>query len=98
MLQIMMAFGSYIDVPAAHLADHSALPGVAASDESGVHIRSGTEAPASAYACVRYRGYWFWIDEGDLRSKRALSAVMFFFTLIDTGNADRAPLITIPAQ
>jgi hypothetical protein len=98
MLQIMMAFGSYIDVPAEHVADHSALPGVGVTDESGVHILSGKEPPASAYASVRYRGYWFWIDEGDLRSKRALSAVMFFFTLIDTGNVERAPVITIPAQ
>lgn len=30
--------------------------------------------------------------------QRALTAVMFFFTLADTGSPDKLPLITIPAQ
>jgi hypothetical protein len=47
---------------------------------------------------VRYRDYWFWIDHGDLRTKRALNAVMLFFTMADTGPQEALPLITIPAQ
>jgi hypothetical protein len=31
-------------------------------------------------------------------SKRALTAIMFFFTLGDTGGNENLPLITIPAQ
>ena len=34
----------------------------------------------------------------DWLTKRALTAVMFFFTLADTGSPDKLPLITIPAQ
>ena len=44
------------------------------------------------------RDYWFWIDQGDLRTKRALNAVMLFFTMTDTGAQEALPLITIPAQ
>ncbi len=40
----------------------------------------------------------FWIDDRDWRSKRALTAIMFFLTLADTGSNDKLPLITIPAQ
>ena len=98
MLQIMMAFSSYIDVPPAHLAANLAVPSVEGREEGAVRIHSGAEAPAGAYVAVRYRGTSFWIEDGDLQTKRALSAVMFFFTLVETGNADRAPLITIPAQ
>jgi hypothetical protein len=47
---------------------------------------------------VRYRDYWFSVDDGDLKTKRAMTAVMFFFTLADTGGNERLPLITIPAQ
>ena len=47
---------------------------------------------------MRYRDYWFWVDNGDLQTKRALTVVMFFFTLADTGPAEKLPLITIPAQ
>jgi hypothetical protein len=56
------------------------------------------QVPAAAFAAVRYRDYWFWVDNGDLQSKRALTVVKFFFTLADTGNPEKLPLITIPAQ
>jgi len=102
MLQIMQAFSSYVDVPEEHLADHSALPAVAQSaaemQQGVVRIHSGKQRPANAYAVVRYRDYWFWIDQGDLRTKRALNAVMLFFTMTDTGAQEALPLITIPAQ
>ncbi len=102
MLQIMNAFASYLDVPEAHLNDHSALPafeGAApGSRQDRVRIYSGTEQPANAFAAVRYRDHWFWVDNGDWQTKRALTAVMFFFTLADTGAGEKLPLVTIPAQ
>jgi hypothetical protein len=102
MLQILMAFASYVEVPAAHLEDRSAVPplAVAAGERSNevVQIHSGTEEPANAYAAVRYRDHWFWIDNGDWQTKRALTAVMFFFTLAGTGSGENLPLVTIPAQ
>jgi hypothetical protein len=102
MLQIMAAFASYLDVPEAHLKERSAVPAFEnpAPENRGakVRIHSGKEKPANAFAAVRYRGHWFWIDDEDWRTKRALTAVMFFFTLAETGSAERLPLITIPAQ
>jgi len=102
MLQIMAAFASYLDVPDAHLKDHSAVPAfensATTSRRDAVRIRCGKDKPSDAFAAVHYRGHWFWIEDGDWQTKRALTAVMFFFTLAETGNADRLPLITIPAQ
>ena len=101
MLQIMGAFASYIDVPEAHLQSHSAMPAVEGSapeGRQGVAIHSGEEPPENAFAAVRYRDYWFWIDDGDWQTKRALTAVMFFFTLAGSGGSEQMPLITIPAQ
>ena len=102
MLQIMGAFSSYLDVPEAHLKDHSAVPAfenaTADSSQQKVRIHSGKDKPAAAFAAVHYRDYWFWIEEGDWQTKRALTAVMFFFTLADTGANEKLPLITIPAQ
>ena len=68
------------------------------SRQTAVRIHSGQEKPADAYAAVQYRDHWFWVDDGDWKTKRALTAVMFFFTLADTGVAERLPLVTIPAQ
>ena len=102
MLQILTAFASYVEVPAAHLEDGSAVPPLAgaAGERSSdvVQIHSGTEEPANAYVAVRYRDHWFWIDNGDWQTKRALTAVMFFFTLAETGAGENLPLVTIPAQ
>jgi hypothetical protein len=103
MLQIMMAFASHVDVPAAHLKERSAWPSLEnaatpGDPEQRVRIRSGEHKPSGTFAAVRYRDYWFWIDNGDLLTKRALTVIMFFFTLSETGASENLPLITIPAQ
>ena len=61
-------------------------------------IKRALELPADTFAAVFYRGHWFWVDDGDWPTKRALTAVMFFFTLEGTGSTDNLPLVTIPAQ
>jgi len=102
MLQIMGAFSTYMDVPEAHLKEHSATPAFEHAATEGrkttVKIWSGRERPADAYAAVHYRDHWYWVDNGDWQTKRALTAVMFFFTLAETANNEALPLITIPAQ
>lgn len=101
MLQILQAFSSQVEVPPEHLREKRASPTIE-TDSSGRQaigrIRSGTERPEEAYVAVQYRGHWFWVDDSDWQAKRALTAVMFFFTLADTGAPERLPLVTIPAQ
>ena len=69
MLQVMAAFASYMDVPEAHVRDGSVVAAqagtVPAERAEGVRIRSGTEKPADAFAAVRYRNHWYWIDNGE---------------------------------
>ena len=103
MLQIMQAYASHVEVPAAHLKDHSAWPSpenAPATElrQQSVVIHSSKGKPDGPFAAVRYRDYWFWVDNGDLQTKRALTVVMFFFTLSESGSTERLPLITIPAQ
>jgi len=103
MLQIMSAFASYLEVPEEHVNERRALPNVDVIPEvielqQGVKIYSGKQKPRNAFAAVYYRDYWFWVDDRDWKTKRALTAVMFFFTLADTGSPDKLPLVTIPAQ
>ena len=102
MLQILGAFASFIDVPEAHLKEHRVLPTSENTPSEGrqdvVRIHSSTEKPADAFSAVFYRGYWFWVDDGDWQTKSALTAVMFFFTLMGAGSAENLPLVTMPAQ
>ena len=103
MMQIMQALASHVDVPEPHLKDSSAWP----SPESDptvegrrqrARICSGKTKPATAFAAVRYRDWWFWVDNGDRQTKRVLSTVILIFTLTEAGSSDKLPLITTPAQ
>jgi hypothetical protein len=102
MLQLMTALASYIDAPQEHLNDHSVMPAFegAAGQSQGdrLLIRSGNERPMSAYVAIRYRDHWFWIENDDWKTKRAMTAIMFMFTLAEGSSSERLPLVTIPAQ
>ena len=102
MVQIMGAFASYAEVPEQDLKEGRALPSLQATSATGtsdpVKVKCSPEKPADAFAAVHYRNQWFWIDDRDWRSKRALTAVMFLFTMAETGGNEQLPLITIPAQ
>ena len=100
MLQIMIAFASYADVPEQDLKDGRALPSLLSGGgkTDPVKIKCSKEKPADAFAAVHYRDQWFWVDDRDWRTKRAFTAVMFLFTMAETGADEQLPLITIPAQ
>ena len=61
-----------------------------------IHASSGRSP--DAYAAVRYRDYWFWIDDRDLNSKRVFMFLMMFSSLAETGAVPQTPIITIPAN
>ena len=103
MLHIMTTMASQVDVPAEDVVQGRAPPGVDSAGPDAeatrlIHIRSSKAKPSDAYATVFYRDHWFWIDDRDLRSKRAFAFVMMLFTLVETGEKESLPLITIPAQ
>jgi hypothetical protein len=47
---------------------------------------------------VRYKDTWYWIDATDVRSKRAFSFMVMFFSQAETGTTPQAPLITVGAN
>jgi hypothetical protein len=102
MVQIMTAMSSYTDVPEADLKDGRATPSLSSTNGAGnrdpVEINCGQEKPADAFSAVHYRNHWFWVDDRDWRTKRAFTAIMFLFTMAETGGNEKLPLITIPAQ
>ena len=102
MMEIMLQLGFGIDLPAAHAAGGRVLPGQWQSGDPLarplVHIRSGTEAPADAYAAVPFKGHWFWIDDTDIESKRTFTFLMILFSLAETGQTTAAPVVTVPSR
>jgi hypothetical protein len=103
-LEILVDLSSFIAVPEVHVADRRVSP--TADPEVGpsgpirplIQIGSSPERPADAFLAVPYRGYWFWIDDRDMGSKRLFTFLMFMFTLVETGGKEGAPVLTIPTQ
>jgi hypothetical protein len=102
MMEIMLQLGFGIDLPPAHAAGGRVLPGQWQPGDAQarplVHIHSGTDAPADAYAAAPYKGYWFWIDDSDIASKRIFTFLMILFSLAETGQATAAPVVTVPSR
>ena len=65
----------------------------------GIRIISSTESPRSALA-VKYRGYWFYIDDADQLTKAYFRALRAFWSVSISASADKraAPVLTIPVS
>lgn len=104
MLEILLDFSNCIDVPPSHIIEGRAMPGYPAEGAGQgafrrlATIHSGTKAPPDAYAAVRYRDTWYWVDDRDMPSKRAFAFMMMFFSLAETGPSAPAPMLTIGAN
>jgi len=102
-LQIMSTMAGQAEVPVEDVEQGRATPGLRSGDDAThvhrlVRIHSSRNKPTDAAVVVPYRNQWFWIDDRDLRSKRAFAFMLMLFTLSDTGQKESLPLITIPAQ
>ena len=103
MLQLIVLLSSYVDVPAEHIVDGRTVDVQPPSEYSDgqshqlMSIRSGPEEPQDGFVAVRYKDYWYWIDDSDFESKRVFSFVMILFSLTESGSNVGLPLVTIPA-
>jgi len=104
MLQILNQIASEIEAPAEQVskgrtyANAEADPNSNPLDLPQILIHSGPTAPSDAYTAVRNRGSWYWIDDGDFKSKRAVAFLLLFFSLAESGVVPTAPVLTIPVQ
>ncbi len=102
-LEIIIDLASYIDVPEVHVEEKRVNPTLVEEGPTDrqlsplIRVHSCPHRPADAFVAVPYKGYWFWIDDRDLPSKRMFSFLMFIFTLVETGGKEGAPIVTIPA-
>ncbi len=66
----------------------------------GIRIISSKEKPEHSSLSVKYRGYWFYIDETDQRTKAFFRALRSCWSITIAGSADQtsAPILTIPVS
>ena len=102
-LQVLVDMASYVDVPDVDLAEGRVYgPKFTPEQEEMfpplLKVRCGATAPGDAHVAVKYRNQWFWIDDRDSRSKQIFNFMMFMFSLTETGSAQAAPIVTVPAR
>jgi len=104
MLEILLELASGVDVPPEHVAQQRTVAATRLAsaenpwDRPLVRILSGAAAPPHAFAAIRYRDTWYWIDDGDFASKRIFTLLMIFFSLAETGVTPQVPALTIPVN
>jgi hypothetical protein len=101
--QVWAYLANGVEVPAEHLESGAARPAagggpVATAGLFEVHVCGGKKPPATAYVAVKYRGYWYYIDDRDGPSKETFALVLQLSRL-DFGRRPptAAPLLTLPA-
>ena len=100
-LEIMIEAASQMDVPeedlAAHRVSAAEFFGASPEDVAIMRIHSGRSRPSDAFVAVKYRGYWFWLDDSDGPSKLTFSFIEVLLSLTETGVQPAPPIVTIPA-
>jgi hypothetical protein len=98
-MEIMTELCADIQVPPEHERDGRAGPPISLELQKQLDfkIRSGASRPVEAdcFAMVRYKGFWFWIDDRDFPSKRTMNFLLVLTALAETGSGIAPPAVTI---
>ena len=106
--QVWYYLANGVEVPVEHLNCGLVQPQV---DEEGrvfdgrelmrglfeVHVCGGHKPPANAYVAVRYRGYWYYIDDADQPTKTTFALMLQLSRLDFTRRRPGGgPFLTLP--
>jgi hypothetical protein len=107
--QVYFYLANGVEVPVEHLKCGVAAPTVDVAGRAfdareitrglfEVHSAKGLRPPSCAYVAVKYRGYWYYIDDRDQQSK-ATFALMLQLSRLDFGRtlgSRSGPVLTLP--
>jgi hypothetical protein len=102
-LQVLVDFASYIDVPESDVAEGRVYRPLRTPEQLALFpplfkVENGLDAPPDAYVSVRYRNSRYWIDDRDQQSKSLFNSILLLFSLTETAQASTAPVVTIPVK
>ncbi|MBW2245667.1 MAG: hypothetical protein JRF62_00415 [Deltaproteobacteria bacterium] len=105
LLQVMVEYAAYIDVPESDISDGRVLANKQEAVETEarlpplIRVHNGTLKPDKAFVAVPYRNHWFWINDRDIYSKAMFQFLMTLFSFTERGESERtAPVITVPTN
>jgi hypothetical protein len=96
-LEVIEAAGLGVEVPAPHLAEGIARASALDASHRFLAIHASGSRPSEAAVAVEHRGWWFYIDARDARSKQSFQLLRTLIGLrLDEAGAQGAPLLTVP--
>jgi hypothetical protein len=100
-IQALYYMSHGVEVPSEHVACGIAVPPVGdwqdvTRDLFTVRSVKQRRRPEQAHVAVKYRGYWFYIDDRDNDSKMAFGLMMTMTRLNLLGTRKGGPLLTLP--
>ena len=99
--EVLVDLAANIEVPDVHVAEKRVGPTLVEKATTGekvlplIRIQSSSETPGDPFISIPYRNLYFWIDDRDLNSKGIFSFLLFFSTLVETGDKETDPIVTI---
>ena len=88
-----------IEIPQEHARTGIAInyPPVGLAGQ-GVRIITSKKKPEKSSLATKYRGYWYYVDDGNLPTKEFFKSVKIFWSASTRSTADKtaAPVLTIP--
>ncbi len=98
---LIQILGASIEVPHEHIAEGLTLnyPALGLPGKN-IHIYASHDEPGQAAIAVNYRGYWFYIDDGDLNTKSLFRTLFTLWTTVIAASVDQkaSPVLTIPVS
>jgi len=104
--QIVHSVAASIEVPDEHIKEGLVQARSVPPEDSGtmgqsLRIHSSRSTPRQANVAVQHRGWWYYVDDTDVASKRAFLYIQtLFFTRLSEAKsgAQAAPLLSIPVK
>jgi hypothetical protein len=96
-LDVMINLAWQIDVPQVHVDEGRTRATFVDTGIGGplFKVHYSLEKPENAYAAMQTRGYWFYIDDRDMTTKRTFGVLQILLSLTDSGESARGPVVSI---
>ena len=97
MMEIMQVASKKVQIPAEHASRGMAFvdSNQGTERDKGLIIRSSKEEPDHSLR-IRYRDYWFYIEDGDLESREQFALMNALFAVVGGTVPGATPVMTIP--
>lgn len=96
-LDVMLNLARQVDVPQRHVDEGRTRPTFVDKGLGGslFRVHYSEKQPEDAYVAIQNRGYWFYIDDRDLITKRTFGVLQILLSLTDAGESARGPVVSI---